>query len=89
MMEQLKAQLDKPDIKYWPEVRWFMAGGLHTDQTLKKSIRMLYDAGFGATEFLALPDEGANDDRYGWGSEEFVHDSHLQFSRTIKQPPKS
>jgi hypothetical protein len=85
MMEQLKVQLDKPDIKYWPEVRWFMAEGLHTDQTLKKSIRMLYDAGFGATEFLALPDEGANDERYGWGSEEFVHDSHVIVEETTKR----
>ena len=33
-----KAKLAKPEIEYWPEVRWWLAEGLHTDQTLKKDI---------------------------------------------------
>lgn len=33
-MEWLKKNLEKPDIQYWPEVRWWLAEGFHTDETL-------------------------------------------------------
>ncbi|MDR0629963.1 MAG: hypothetical protein LBG24_10065 [Treponema sp.] len=75
-MKDLQDQLEKPPIEYWPDVRWWLAEGFHTDQTLKNEIRMLHGAGFGAVEFLAMDEPGADHSRYGWGSEEWVHDSH-------------
>ena len=26
--------LKNPDIQYWPDVRWWLAEGFHTDETL-------------------------------------------------------
>ena len=71
-----KAKFSKPDVEFRPEVRWWLAEGFHTDQTLKNDISMIYDSGFGAVEFLAMDEPGADSSLYGWGSEEWVHDSH-------------
>ncbi len=76
-MNLFKEKLKNPAIEYWPEVRWWLAEGFHTDRTLKKDIQMMHDAGFGAAEFLAMEEAGADSSRYGWGSEEWVHDSQL------------
>ena len=38
--------------QYRPDVRWWLAEGMHTDQTLKNEMRMLDDMGMGAIEFL-------------------------------------
>ncbi|MCM8710704.1 hypothetical protein M2651_06640 [Clostridium sp. SYSU_GA19001] len=84
-MDLLKKKFEKPEIEYWPEVRWWLAEGFHTDETLKKDIQMLYDAGFGAVEFLAMDEQGADSSRYGWGSEEWIHDSQLIIKETTKK----
>ncbi|MDR3145806.1 MAG: hypothetical protein LBU21_05980, partial [Treponema sp.] len=74
-MKDLQKRLSKPPIDCWPDVRWWLAEGFHTDETLKNDIGMLHEAGFGAVEFLAMDEPGADHSRYGWGSEEWVHDS--------------
>ncbi|MDR2303679.1 MAG: hypothetical protein LBE10_03730 [Treponema sp.] len=84
-MKDLQKRLDKPSIEYWPDVRWWLAEGFHTDQTLKKDIQMLYDAGFGAVEFLAMDEPGADHALYGWGSEEWVHDSQTIVRETTER----
>ncbi|MFF6984278.1 glycosyl hydrolase [Streptomyces sp. NPDC008343] len=58
-------------------MRWWLAEGLHTDVALRKNVKQIADLGFGAAEFLAMPEEGADDAVYGWGSEEWTHDSRL------------
>ncbi len=80
-----KEQLKTPDIIYRPEVRWWLAEGFHTDETLKNDIKMLHDAGFGAAEFLAMGEAGADSSVYGWGSEEWVHDSNLVIEEATKR----
>lgn len=65
-----------PEKRYRPDVRWWLAEGMHTDQTLKNEMRMLDDMGMGAIEFLAMEELGADSKLYGWGSEEWVHDTH-------------
>lgn len=74
-----------PEKKYRPDVRWWLAEGFHTDQTLKNDIRLLDEAGFGAVEFLAMEEPGADSTLYGWGSEEWVHDSKTVFEETTKR----
>ena len=69
-------------MQYWPEVRWWLAEGFHTDETLLKDIQIIHDAGFGAVEFLALEEHGADSSKYGWGSEEWVHDTHTIIRET-------
>ena len=65
-----------PEKQYRPDVRWWLAEGLHTDQTLKNEMQQLDDMGMGAMEFLAMTEPGADSKLYGWGSEEWVHDTH-------------
>lgn len=84
-MDSFKAKLAKPGMEYWPEVRWWLAEGFSTDETLKKDIQMIYDSGFGAAEFLAMGEAGADSSRYGWGSEEWVHDSKLIIKETTEK----
>ena len=48
-----KQIMEVPEKQYRPDVRWWLAEGLHTDETLKMEISDLHDAGFGAVEFLA------------------------------------
>ena len=84
-MQELKNKLANIDKSYFNEVRWWLSEGLHTDQTLKNEIKMLDEAGFGAAEFLAMGDYGVDVKRYGWGSEEFVHDTHLILDEVTKR----
>lgn len=84
-MDSLKKALQKPGIEYQNEVRWWLAEGLHTDETLKNDLQLLYDAGFGGAEFLAMDEYGADSRRYGWGSEEFVNDTHVIIEETTKK----
>lgn len=76
--EYLHSVYDNPDMEYRPEIRWWLAEGSHTDETLLESIQEIYDAGFGAIEFVTLDESAYLDDAtYAWGSEEWIHDSHL------------
>ncbi|MBQ7372028.1 MAG: hypothetical protein IJW67_09160, partial [Blautia sp.] len=77
--------LKNPEMKYWPDVRWWLAEGLHTDETLKYEVELLKDSGFGAIEFLAMEDPGADSKLYGWGSEEWVHDSRTLVEETTRR----
>lgn len=73
-LEKLYSNIEK---EYRPDVRWWLAEGLNTDDTLRKNIQAVSDAGFGAAEFLAMPEAGAEDSIYGWGSQEWNSDSRL------------
>jgi hypothetical protein len=84
-MEWLRQNLAQPEIEYRPEVRWWLAEGFHTDETLKRDIDLIHRAGFGAIEFLAMDEEGAEDSRYGWGSEEWVHDSRVVIGEAARR----
>ena len=76
MEQPFVKEFKQPGMEYRPEVRWWLAEGFHTDETLKNDIKMIAEAGFGAAEFLAMDEEGADSAHYGWGSEEWVHDTH-------------
>jgi hypothetical protein len=77
--------LQDPPIEFRPELRWWLAEGLHTDTTLHAEIEAAHGLGFGGMEFLAM-DEGAIDHaRYGWGSEEWVHDSLVVATETTRR----
>lgn len=73
-LEQMFGEIERP---YRPDVRWWLAEGLHTDPTLRRNVKEIYDSGFGAAEFLAMPEPGADSSVYGWGSEEWTSDSRL------------
>ena len=68
---------DNPEVQYRPDLRWWLAEGLNTDETLRKNMQEIYDSGFGASEFLAMPEPSADSSIYGWGSDEWTSDSRL------------
>lgn len=74
-LDDLRAAVVHPAIEYRPEQRWWLAEGLHTDATLRHEIGEAHRLGFGGMEFLAMPEESIDESRYGWGSEEWTHDS--------------
>lgn len=72
----------RPGIGYRPELRWWLAEGLHTDTTLRHEISSAHRLGFGGMEFLAMDEAAVDHSRYGWGSEEWVHDSQVVVEET-------
>ena len=82
---RLQAMYDNPEIEYRPDVRWWLAEGLNTDATLRGNVEEIYDSGFGAAEFLAMPEPGADDAIYGWGSDEWTADTRLVIEEATKR----
>ena len=56
-LDRITGLLAKPSIEYRPEVRWWLAEGLHTDETLRYEIDTAHKLGFGGMEFLAMDEE--------------------------------
>lgn len=81
-MQQIESELKSPSIEYRPEQRWWLASGLHTDETLRNEIATAQKLGFGGMEFLAMPEDNIDNARYAWGSEEWVHDSMIVTQET-------
>ncbi|MBQ8827754.1 MAG: hypothetical protein IJZ90_01250, partial [Clostridia bacterium] len=66
------------------EVRWWLAQGLHTDETLLEEIQAIYDAGFRGVEICQLTDPGNIDEsKYAYGSEEWDHDLKLIMNKAL------
>ncbi|WP_368499943.1 glycosyl hydrolase [Herbiconiux sp. A18JL235] len=84
-VEDLKRLLTSPSIEYRPEIRWWLAEGLHTDATLRHEIAAARRLGFGGLEFLAMDEEAIDHRRYGWGSEEWVHDNRIIVDETTER----
>ncbi|KAA9111548.1 glycosyl hydrolase [Microbacterium rhizomatis] len=81
-IEDLAKLVASPAIEYRPELRWWLAEGLHTDKTLRHEIETAHRLGFGGMEFLAMDEEAIDHSRYGWGAEEWVHDSQIVVEET-------
>lgn len=94
-----KALLDEPAMEYRPATRWWLAEGLHTDQTIVDGVQELYDMGIGGIEIVCrsggarLPEdldenlwpEGTTAANiYSWGSEEWIHDTELIIQEATK-----
>lgn len=53
-LDDLAPLVATPPIECRPELRWWLAEGLHTDETLRYEIDTAYRLGFGGMEFLAM-----------------------------------
>jgi hypothetical protein len=84
-LNDLVRLIKHPSIEHRPELRWWLAEGLHTDQTLRCEIDTAYRLGFGGMEFLAMDEGNIDHARYGWGTEEWVHDSQLVVEETTRR----
>ena len=71
------------DIGYRTEVRWWMAEGGHTDQTLEEEVQAMYDAGFRGVELCQLNESSLDATVYGYGSEQWNHDFHVVLNKAL------
>ncbi len=65
----VEASFAVPEMSDRPYARWWLAEGSHTDETLRESVKELYESGFGGVEFVTLTSEAEvlDDATYGWG----------------------
>ena len=80
---KLESAYTDPDIEYRTEVRWWMAEGAHTDETLEEEVQAMYDAGFRGVELCQLNVSGLDAETYGYGSEQWNHDFHLVLNKAL------
>ena len=71
------------DIEHRTEVRWWMAEGGHTDETLLEEVQAMYDAGFRGVELCQLDVSGLDETQWGLGSEQWNHDFHLVVNKAL------
>lgn len=100
-VEKLHGIFDNPDSEYWPSTRWWLAEGLHTDETLIAGVKDLHDMGMNSIEIVCMPEPNVDNDvaspvnqqsgevmsskaLYGWGSEEWIHDTELVIKEATK-----
>jgi len=63
-----------PAREYATEVRWWLAQGAHTDETIRSEIQMIHDSGFAGIELCLLNEPNVDSSVYAYGSEEWAHD---------------
>ena len=71
------------DIEHRTEVRWWMAEGGHTDETLNEEVQAMYDAGFRGVELCQLAVSGLDETQWGLGSEQWNHDFHVVVNKAL------
>ncbi|MBR6029968.1 MAG: hypothetical protein IKP40_12860 [Clostridia bacterium] len=81
----LEARYVQPDISYKTEVRWWMAEGAHTDETLLEEIAAMHEAGFRGMELCEQVDDQVSDLDYGYGSDQWDHDLKLVLRTALEK----
>lgn len=51
-----------------PEIRWWLAGGSHTDDTLLESLEEIKRMGFAGIEILTMAEKAIDGQKFGWDS---------------------
>ncbi|MCL2679850.1 MAG: hypothetical protein FWF18_06220, partial [Dehalococcoidia bacterium] len=84
-VSDFEARYERPEKLYWPNVRWWLGQGYHTDETLAEEIKSLNDSGFGACEVLAMTASDVTPAvRYSWGSAEWSSDMQTVIKEATK-----
>ena len=71
------SSLSHADISERSDVRWWMAAGMHTDETLREELRAMYEAGFSGVELCQLADRTIDETVYGYGGAQWENDVKL------------
>ena len=73
----LTEQYARPEISARTDVRWWMAAGMHTDETIREELDAMYEAGFGGVELCQLRDKNIDETVYGYGGAQWKNDVRL------------
>ncbi len=68
-----------------PEIRWWLAGGSHTDQTLLESLDEIQSLGFGGIEVLTMAEAAMDRSKYGWDTPAFTQSTRLLLEECTKR----
>lgn len=79
----LESRYVDPVLSFGTEVRWWMAEGAHTDETLLEEVQAMYDAGFRGMELCEQVEESISDADYGYGSDQWDHDLKLVLNKAL------
>ena len=79
----IESRYAKPSIEDRSEVRWWMAEGAHTDETLLEELHAMYDAGFRGLELCEQNDGTVDEKDYGYGSDQWDHDMRLVMNEAL------
>jgi len=71
------ASFSHADITTKSDVRWWMAAGMHTDETLLEEVHAMHDAGFSGVELCQLADRTIDETVYGYGGAQWENDVKL------------
>ena len=66
-----------PELSVKTDVRWWMAAGMHTNETIKEEILAMYNAGFSGVELCQLADRTIDESVYGYGGAQWENDVKL------------
>ena len=83
LVSGLEARYINPGRSFGTEVRWWMAEGAHTDETLLEEIQAIYDAGFRGMELCEQVDPAVSETDYGYGSAQWDHDLKLVLNKAL------
>ena len=75
--DRLTERFAEPELKYKSDMRWWMAAGMHTDETIQNEIRAMHEAGFSGVELCQLADQTIDGKIYGYGSAQWENDVKL------------
>lgn len=75
--KMLNEKFAHPAIGARTDVRWWMASGMHTNETILEEINAMHSAGFGGVELCQLADRNVDEKLYGYGSKQWENDVKL------------
>ncbi|MBR1685216.1 MAG: hypothetical protein IJ708_08755 [Clostridia bacterium] len=79
----LESRYIDPDRANATEVRWWMAEGAHTDETILEEIQAMYDAGFRGMELCEQTDDQVSESDFGYGTDQWDHDLKLALNKAL------
>lgn len=74
-----------PDALAKPEIRWWLAGGSHTDETLTECLDDICSMGFGGVEVLTMAEDAMDKSVYGWDSPAWYDSTKFLLEETNRQ----
>ena len=66
-----------PELSFKTDLRWWMASGMHTNETIKEELLAMYNAGFSGVELCQLTDSTIDESIYGYGGAQWENDVKL------------
>ena len=71
------ANFSHADIAARTDVRWWMAAGMHTNETILEDLHAMHDAGYSGVELCQLADRTIDEHIYGYGGAQWENDVKL------------